>query len=174
MSDETAAAIRADRHDWVARHREMYLMSAGKHGHIMDLTDTGGRALTAHCLLRTKGRRSGQVYVNALIYGIVAGEVVVVASKGGADRHPDWYLNVREMYDLEFQIATQAFRASWREPEGTERKTIWNFMVGVYPPYASYQASTVREIPLVMMQALEPVEVFGAIGDSASEPSGCH
>lgn|SRR6185312_5942357 len=171
MSDADAAAIRSDRRDWVTQHHEMYLTSAGTRGHIMDLRDIGGHGLTTHCLLGTKGRHSGRVYVNALIYGIVGGEVVVVASKGGADRHPDWYLNMREMREVEFQIATQAFRASWREPEEPEREAVWNIMVGVYPPYAGYQASTTRVIPLVMMRALEPIGVFSAPGDSRVEGS---
>jgi len=166
MSDADAASIQADRREWISRHHEMYLSSAGTRGHIMDLRDIGGHALTAHCLLRTKGRRSGRVYINALIYGIVAGEVVVVASKGGADLHPDWYLNMREMREVEFQIATQAFRASWREPEDTEREAVWTFMVGVYPPYATYQASTARVIPLVMMRPLEPIGVVRTTDDS--------
>lgn len=167
MSDASSAAIRAARRDWVTRHREVYLTSAGTQGHIMDQRDIGGHALTTHCLLRTTGRHSGNTYFNALIYGVVGGEVVVVASKGGADRHPDWYLNVRKMHEVEFQIATQAFHAGWREPECAERKYVWDFMVGVYPPYASYQESTAREIPLVMMRAHEPIEVFGALGNSS-------
>lgn len=171
MSDADAAAIRTDRRDWITRHHEMYLTSAGTRGHIMDLRDIGGHALTTHCLLRTKGRHSGRLYINALIYAIVAGEVVVVGSKGGADRHPDWYLNVREMHQVEFQIATQAFRASWREPEDAERATVWNFMVGVYPPYVNYQDSTERLIPLVMMRALEPIGVFRDVSDSPSGPT---
>ena len=46
--------------------------------------------------------------------------VVCVASKGGADHHPAWYLNVVDSKELAFQIATQAFRASWREPAGAD------------------------------------------------------
>ena len=86
--------------------------------------------------------------------------MVICASKGGADNHPPWYLNIRDSEFIEFQIATQAFRASWREPEGAEREKIWAFMVDVFPSYATYQASTDRRIPLVMMKAIEPIEVF--------------
>ena len=72
----------------------------------------------------------------------VGGEVVVCASKGGADQHPAWYLNVVASKEIGFQIATQAFRGSWCEPESAERAKVWAFMQGVFPAYTTYQAST--------------------------------
>ena len=95
-----------------------------------------------------------------LIYGDIGGEVVIVASKGGADTNPDWYLNIRDGKNVEFQIGTQAYRATWREPQGAERKKVWDFMVDVFPSYANYQSSTDRQIPLVMMKAVETIPVF--------------
>jgi deazaflavin-dependent oxidoreductase (nitroreductase family) len=100
------------------------------------------------------------VYVKALIYGNVGGELVVVASKGGADRHPEWYLNILESATVGVQVATQAFEAAWREPEGAERDAVWSYMVDLFPPYADYQASTSRRIPLVMLKTIRPIEVF--------------
>jgi deazaflavin-dependent oxidoreductase (nitroreductase family) len=160
MSDESSAAIAATRKDWVAEHREMYLNSGGAEGHIMDITAVGGRSFATHCMIKYKGRKSGKTFITALCYGDIAGEVVIVGSKGGADTHPDWYLNIKEMAEVEFQIATQAFRATWREPEGEEYQKIWDFMVDGFPFYASYQASTSRKIPLVVMKAIEPIPVF--------------
>ncbi len=58
------------------------------------------------------------------------------------------------------QIATQAFEASWREPEGTERHEVWEYMCHLYPPYIAYQRSTSRHIPLVMLKTLRPIDVF--------------
>ena len=86
--------------------------------------------------------------------------MVICASKGGADHHPAWYLNIRDAAEIEFQIATQAFRATLREPEGAERRKVWDFMVECFPFYATYQASTERVIPLVMMKATESIPVF--------------
>jgi deazaflavin-dependent oxidoreductase (nitroreductase family) len=87
--------------------------------------------------------------------------VVIVGSKGGADTHPEWYLNIlASKGEIEFQIGTQAFRGTWREPEGDEYKKVWDFMVDGFPFYAAYQKSTSRKIPLVMMQAVEPIPVF--------------
>ena len=59
--------------------------------------------------------------------------MVIVASKGGADEHPEWYLNLRASEHVDVQIATQAFRATWREPEDEERHRIWDFMVSRVP-----------------------------------------
>ena len=160
MSDESAAAIRAERKDWVTEHREMYLRSGGAEGHVMDITPVGGHPFTTHCLIKYKGRKSGKIFITPLIYGDIGGEVVIVASKGGADTNPEWYLNIKDGKEVEFQVGTQAYRATWREPQGAERKKIWDFMVDVFPSYANYQASTDRQIPLVMMKAVDSIPVF--------------
>jgi deazaflavin-dependent oxidoreductase (nitroreductase family) len=138
----------------------MYLRSGGSEGHIVNLSDIGGRRFTTTLLLKYVGRKSGKTLITPLIYGDIGGEVVIVASKGGADHHPAWYLNVSDSKELCFQIATQAFRGTWREPKGAERANVWDFMVGVFPPYKAYQASTEREIPLVMLAADEPIDIF--------------
>ena len=85
---------------------------------------------------------------------------MIVASKGGADQHPAWYLNIKGRKELCFQIATQAFRGTWREPQGAERAKVWEFIVGIFPPYLKYQASTCREIPLVMLSADQPIDLL--------------
>ncbi|MFC0204183.1 nitroreductase/quinone reductase family protein [Novosphingobium soli] len=162
MSDESSAAIRDTRKDWVVEHREMYLESGGAQGHIMDIAPVGGRSFATHCLVKYVGRKSGKVFITPLCYADIGGEVVICASKGGADHHPAWYLNIREAEMVDFQIATQAFRATWREPEGAEREKVWSFLVDCHPFYASYQQATDRIIPLVMMKAVEPLPVFKA------------
>ena len=160
MSDESAAAISAVRRDWVSEHREMYLGSGGTQGHIMDITAVGGFYFATHLLLKYQGRKSGKIFITPLCYTDLGGEVVICASKGGADHHPDWYLNVREQKGVEFQIATQAFRANWREPTGSEREKVWDLLTTSFPFYANYQASTTRVLPLVMMKPYESIPVF--------------
>lgn len=160
MSDESSAEIRNARKDWVVEHREMYLQSGGAEGHIMDLTPVGAYPFGTHCLIKYIGRKSGKVFITPLCYGDIGGEVVIVASKGGADDHPAWYLNIRETDEVEFQIATQAFRATWREPEGAEREKVWRYMADCYPFYDDYKASTDRIIPIVMMKPVVDIPVF--------------
>lgn len=160
MNDSTSADLAVARRDWKTDHLAMYLESGGAEGHIVDTRDIGGHGFTTTLLLRYVGRKSGRTITTPLIYGDVGGDIVVVASKGGADHHPAWYLNVRETREVEFQIATQAFRATWREAQGEERASVWSFMVGIFPPYAGYQASTDRELPLVLLTPLEPIARF--------------
>jgi deazaflavin-dependent oxidoreductase (nitroreductase family) len=160
MADADAAAIRAVRGDWANEHLQTYLKSGGTQGHILDLRSVGGHEITTHCLIRYVGRNSGTAYVKPLIYGNVGGEIVIVASKGGADSHPEWYLNIRESDTIGVQIATQAFEATWREPEYEERHQVWSYMTHLYPPYLGYQTSTTRHIPVVMLKAVRPIEVF--------------
>lgn len=162
MSDATFKEIAKARRSWKDDHLGMYLRSGGAEGHIVDVSDIGGHKFTTTLLLQLTGRKSGQTRINPLIYGDIAGEVVIVASKGGADHHPAWYLNIKESEEINFQIATQAFRGKWREPQGSERTKVWEFMEGVFPPYKGYQASTSRLIPLVMLSAEEPIEIFKA------------
>ncbi len=162
MSDESMRAISEARRDWVSEHREMYLSSGGAKGHIMDITAVGGRSFATHCLVKYTGRKSGKVFITPLCYADIGGEVVICASKGGADHHPAWYLNLIESPEVEFQIATQAFRGTWREPEGAERLRVWDFFNDCHPFYQTYQDSTDRVLPLVMLKAAEEIPVFRA------------
>ena len=160
MTDSTSAEIAVARRDWKTEHLDMYLGSGGVEGHIVDVSDIGGLNFTTTLLLRYTGRKSGRTIVTPLIYGDFGGEVVIVASKGGADHHPAWYLNLLESPEVDFQIATQAFRATWREAEGDERARVWDFVTGIFPPYTGYQASTDRLIPLIMLKPVAPIDRF--------------
>lgn len=146
--------------EWVKEHRRLYLRSGGVKGHIMDITGAGGYAFGTHCLIRYRGRKTGKTMIQGLTYGDIGGEVVICASKGGADDSPQWYHNILASKTIDVQIATQAFRAGWREPVGAERAKIWAFMVDCYPFYATYQTRTTRIIPLVMMKPIESLPVF--------------
>lgn len=160
MSDESSAEIRAKRGDWVTEHRELYLTSGGTRGHIMDVEPVGGYKFATHCMIKYKGRKSGRTLITPLCCGTWAGQWVIVASKGGADTHPAWYLNLSEMDEVEFQVGTEAFRATWSEPEGEERQKIWDYMAACFPFYSDYQKSTDRIIPIVLLQPVESIPVF--------------
>jgi hypothetical protein len=58
------------------------------------------------------------------------------------------------------QIATDIFAATWRETAGEERAAVWDYLVGLYPPYADYQTMTTREIPVVLLTRTERVAVL--------------
>ena len=147
---------------FVAQHRDTYLESNGRLGHVVDYRNLGGHRFTTCLLLETVGRKSGERRVTPLIYGDLDGEIVIVASKGGADVNPAWYWNVKGMDQVTIQIGGQAFRSTWREPRGDERAAIWGFMERQYPPYRDYQAATAREIPLLVFQPGDEAEPLQA------------
>ena len=171
MADSDANAIHAARKDWTRTHRATYLASGGADGHVMDLRDVGGPRFGTHCLIRYRGRRSGRMLITPLCYVAVGGEVVICASRGGADHHPAWYLNLTAAETVDVQIATQAWRATWRQPEGAEREKVWGLLVDAFPFYADYEASTDRVIPLVMLSAGDDIPVFRAEDADATRPT---
>ena len=80
------------------------------------------------------------------------GELVIVASLGGAPEHPQWYWNVRANPDVEVQDGTRTFPARARELDGKERFDWWVRAVEAFPPYADYQVRTQRLIPLFLLE----------------------
>ncbi|MEM7025041.1 MAG: nitroreductase family deazaflavin-dependent oxidoreductase [Pseudomonadota bacterium] len=139
---------------WMADHIRQYVGSGGAEGHMWDSTSVGGPGLLPTLLLTTRGRRSGKARVMPLIYGESNGSYVIVASKGGAPKHPAWYLNLVSEPDVDIQVATKRLTAKARTASGAERQRLWDQMVEIYPPYADYQNKTDREIPVVV---LDPV-----------------
>ena len=129
MNDHSYAPSRDTLHLWISGHRESYLRSGGVEGHIDDITGVGGRRLGLHCLIKYVGRRSGKVFITPLCYGAIGGEIAVVASKGGAPDHPAWCYDVQVMGTVDVQVGTHAFRGTWREPSGEERRKVWEFTV---------------------------------------------
>jgi deazaflavin-dependent oxidoreductase (nitroreductase family) len=103
-------------------------------------------------ILTTTGRRSGQERKMALIYGQHGDNYLVVASKGGADQHPSWYLNLVENPDVEVQVLADRFKARARTATAEEKPELWSTMVGEWPAYEEYQQKTEREIPVVVLE----------------------
>jgi deazaflavin-dependent oxidoreductase (nitroreductase family) len=166
VTDATSAEMFKRGKEFLESHRHAYLSSGGKQGHIIDLSPNGGRPFATHLLLKYVGRKTGKTYINPLFYGLAGGEVVIIASKGGADQHPSWYLNLTAGDEVRFQIGTQAFRGTWRQPSGSEREALWNFMVGNHPPFVAYQAATARQIPVILLRAIEEIPIF-SVADAA-------
>lgn len=146
--------------EWGKEHRRLYLLSGGVQGHIMDLTGAGAFTFGTNCLIRYKGRKSGRTMIQGLTYGAYAGEVIICNSRGGSDAPPKWYLNILASETVDFQIATQAYRATWRELEGAERAKVWAYMVDCYPFYGEYQTRTERQLQLIAMKVIEAIPVF--------------
>jgi deazaflavin-dependent oxidoreductase (nitroreductase family) len=113
-----------------------------------------GRSRTV--LVDQVGRRSGVKRTTALLYVADGDDVIIVASKGGSHRHPDWWLNLREMGETEIQLGGERRRVRVREASPDERERLWPRVVAVWPDYAAYQRRTSREIPLIILSPPTP------------------
>jgi deazaflavin-dependent oxidoreductase (nitroreductase family) len=105
--------------------------------------------------LTTTGRKSGQRRSVMLTSPMQEGDTyVVVASRGGDDHHPAWYLNLRDNPDVEVTIRGTTRRAKAHIATAEERAALWPRVIAGHKNYGDYQRKTDREIPLVL---LEPV-----------------
>jgi deazaflavin-dependent oxidoreductase (nitroreductase family) len=131
---------------WVNDHIRRYIETNGEEGHMWRGAPT--------LILTTLGRKSGQPRRQALIYGKDGDRFVVVASKGGADEHPAWYLNLSDSPEVEVQVLADRFRARARTATPEERSRLWPQMAEIWPDYNNYQKKTSREIPLVILERI--------------------
>ena len=126
-------------------HQWLYEHSDGRIG-----ASLGGRPML---LLRSVGRRSGQPRTAALLYVRDGDAYVVVASKGGAPRHPGWFHNVTAKPEVEIQVGRERMRVRARVAEGKERSRLWARADEINQgQYAVYQSRTSREIPVVVLE----------------------
>ncbi len=102
-------------------------------------------------LLHTTGARSGKERVNPMMYQDLGGPVAVFASKAGAPTNPDWFHNIVANPEVSAEIGTETRRFRARVTEGAERDEIWTRQKAAYPGFAEYEASTTREIPVVVL-----------------------
>lgn len=104
--------------------------------------------------LTTVGRKSGQKRLVMLTSPLQEGTtIVVVASRGGDDAHPSWFLNLRDNPDVEVSFKGQPTRRmSARVATAEERVRMWPRITESHKNYAAYQARTAREIPLVLLE----------------------
>ena len=129
--------------DWVREQVEEYESSGGTRANT--LRDTGLPII----IVTTKGNKSGNVRKTPLMRVEHDGEYALVASMGGAPKHPVWYYNLRADPDVVMiQDGPEPFAARVREVTGDERAAWWERAVAAFPPYADYQAKTERRIPV--------------------------
>jgi deazaflavin-dependent oxidoreductase (nitroreductase family) len=125
-------------------HTERYRETGGEIGHEWRGTQT--------LLLTTRGARSGEPRTAPLIYGRHGDDYLVVASKGGSDRPPAWYVNLREHPDVEVQVMDERFPARARTATPEEKPPLWETMTAEWPAYDDYQRKTDRDIPVVVLE----------------------
>lgn len=128
---------------WVRDQVETYERTGGREANT--LRDTGLPII----IVTTRGARSGKLRKTALMRVEHDGEYALVASMGGAPKHPVWYFNLKaDPTAVMVQDGPEPWDAEVREVEGDERAAWWERAVAAFPPYADYQEKTERRIPV--------------------------
>lgn len=127
-----------------ADHIRRYLDTDGEVGYLWNGVPT--------LLLTAIGRRSGQPHTSALIFARDGSDYVVVASYGGAPRHPAWFHNLQANPDAEIQVKGDRIAVTARTAGPDEKPRLWQLVTEVWPNYDVYQTRTDRQIPVVVLR----------------------
>ncbi|NDJ91755.1 nitroreductase family deazaflavin-dependent oxidoreductase [Mycolicibacter kumamotonensis] len=129
--------------DWSRENAEQYMNSGGTEG-----TTMKGMPVV---LLTTVGAKTGKLRKTPLMRVEHEGQYAIVASLGGAPKHPVWYHNVTKNPRVELQDGTVSGDYDAREVFGEEKAQWWERAVAAYPDYADYQKKTDRQIPVFVL-----------------------
>ncbi|MCI0770897.1 MAG: nitroreductase family deazaflavin-dependent oxidoreductase [Chloroflexi bacterium] len=139
--------------DWVAEQVELYEGSGGTEG--LTLRDTGLPVI----IVTNRGRKTGAVRKTPLMRVVDGSSYILVASKGGAPKHPLWYHNLKAEPSVEIRDEANVYSMRVREvEESVERRRLWDIAVAAYPPYQEYQDKTERVIPVFIAESTDSVE----------------
>jgi deazaflavin-dependent oxidoreductase (nitroreductase family) len=134
--------------DWSREQAELYESSGGTKG-----TTLRGMPVV---LLTTRGNKTGALRKTPLMRVEHEGRYAVVASFGGAPKHPVWYHNIVAHPHVELQDGPVKQDMIAREVTGAERDEWWARAVAAFPPYAEYQEKTERVIPVFVLEPFSP------------------
>ena len=129
--------------DWARDNAEVYMASGGKEG-----TELKGKPVI---LLTTIGAKTGKIRKTPLMRVEHGGEYAVVASLGGAPKHPVWYFNIKANPRVELQDGPETRDYEAREVLEDEKAIWWERAVEAWPDYADYQRKTDRAIPVFVL-----------------------
>ncbi|WP_196771195.1 nitroreductase family deazaflavin-dependent oxidoreductase [Mycobacterium colombiense] len=124
-------------------HVRAYRETGGETGYLWNGVPT--------LLLTVTGRRTGRELTSALIFGRDGDDYLVVASMGGAPRHPSWYLNLQANPAAGIQVQADELAVVARTASAAEKPRLWKIMTDVWPNYDVYQSRTDRDIPVVLL-----------------------
>ncbi len=133
--------------DWVAEQVELYEGSGGTKG--LTLRDTGLPVI----IVTNRGRKTGAVRKTPLMRAVDGKNYILVASRGGAPKHPVWYHNLKADPNVEIRDETEVYSMRVREVgDPAERQRLWDIAVAAFPPYQEYQDKTDRVIPVFIAE----------------------
>jgi deazaflavin-dependent oxidoreductase (nitroreductase family) len=132
--------------DWARKQAELYEATGGR-----EANDLRGRPVI---ILTTVGAKTGMLRKTALMRVEHEGVYAVVASLGGAPKHPVWYHNIVAHPHVELQDMAEKHDYLAREVHGEEKALWWERAVATWPDYAKYQQKTDREIPVFVLERM--------------------
>jgi F420H(2)-dependent quinone reductase len=141
-----AGAYQPSPYDFVANQVRLYEDTGGKEGGTLE-----GKPCV---ILTTKGRTSGRLRKSPLMRIEHDGHYAVIASQGGAPKHPQWYLQLLADAAVTQQDGSRVMELRARTASPAEKKEWWPYALAVWPAYDEYQAKTSRDIPVII---LDPV-----------------
>ena len=135
---------------WAAEQVELYEKSGGTKG--LTLGDTGLPVI----IVTHRGRKTGAIRKTPLMRVVDGNSYVLVASMGGAPKHPVWYHNLKAEPNVEIRDETEVYSMRVREVvDFDEKQRLWGIAVEAYPPYQEYQDRTDRVIPVFIAESLD-------------------
>jgi F420H(2)-dependent quinone reductase len=134
---------------WARKQAERYEATAGE-----EANDLRGRPII---VMTSVGAKTGKLRKTPLMRVEHGGLYAVVASQGGAPKHPVWYFNLKANPHVELQDGPTKRDYLARELSGDEKAVWWERAVATWPDYAKYQARTKRQIPVFVLEPLEGV-----------------
>lgn len=129
--------------EWASRHIRQYLESDG--------LDVDHRLADNMILIYTKGRKTGEIRRTPIVHLPDDDDLIVIASKGGAPRHPEWFLNLRANPQVWVRRKSKVFEAGAEILDGKEYERMWRRVTDWAPGFQEYQDRTKRQIPLVRL-----------------------
>jgi deazaflavin-dependent oxidoreductase (nitroreductase family) len=115
----------------------------------------GGRILNCPVLLlTTKGRKTKKQRTIPLLYLADGDNIVLVASNGGATKHPTWWINLQLNPEAQIQVKGKKQRVRAEKGSAEEKQRLWPMLTGMYPGYKRYQEITSRDIPVVILRPI--------------------
>lgn len=113
----------------------------------------GGRLFgNSVLLLTTIGRKTAKPRTRPLIYHQAGSDWIVVASNAGAQKHPDWWLNLQSHPEATIQVMAEKMQVVGQKATPLEKETLWPQFIRMHPNYTEYQKKTPREIPVVILR----------------------
>jgi F420H(2)-dependent quinone reductase len=131
-------------------HRDLYRLSGGR---------IGGRiGKLPILLLTTTGRRTGRQRTTPLGFERDGANLVVIASNGGMDWPPAWWLNLEQTPEASVELGRERLAVRSRQATGDERARLWAAITARFPAYGRYERKTTRPIPVVILEPLSSAD----------------